>query len=82
LEEELDDDVVCQSLFNLYSGYLTNRALRGFQDFKMGQVICTLKYADDLLLLAKEEMVLQGMIGRLIEIGRCCGMKVNVEKLR
>jgi hypothetical protein len=48
----------------------------------MGQVICTLEYADDLLLLAKEEMVLQGMIGRLIEIGRCCGMNVNVEKLR
>ena len=46
----------------------------------MGQEICTLKYADDLLLLAKEEMVLQGMIGRLIEIGRCCGMKVNVGK--
>jgi hypothetical protein len=28
------------------------------------------KYADDLKLLAKEEMVLQGMIDRLTEIGR------------
>jgi hypothetical protein len=62
--------------------YLTNKALKEFRDFKIGQVICTVKYPDDLLLLAKEKMVLQGMIGRLIEIGRCCGMKVNVEKLR
>jgi hypothetical protein len=38
------------------------------------------KYADDLLLLAKEEMVLQDMINRLIEIGRCYRMEVNVEK--
>jgi len=34
------------------------------------------KYVDDLVLLPKEEAVLQGMIGRLIENGRCCGMEV------
>jgi len=38
------------------------------------------KYADGLAL--KEEAVLQVMIKRLIEIGRCYGMEVNVEKLR
>jgi hypothetical protein len=38
------------------------------------------KYADDLVLLTKKEMVLQGGIGRLTEIGRSCGMKMNVEK--
>jgi hypothetical protein len=38
------------------------------------------KYADDLVLLAKEEMVLQDMIDKLIEIGRCYGMDMNVEK--
>jgi hypothetical protein len=32
------------------------------------------------VLLAKEEKVLQDMIDKLIEIGRCCGMKMNVEK--
>jgi hypothetical protein len=32
------------------------------------------KYADDLVLLAKEEKVLQDMIDNLIEIGRCYGM--------
>jgi hypothetical protein len=36
------------------------------------------KYADDLVLLANEEMVLQGMMDRLIEIGRYYGMKMNV----
>jgi hypothetical protein len=38
------------------------------------------KYADELVLLAKEKMVLQGMIDRLIEIGRCYGVDMNVEK--
>ena len=38
------------------------------------------KYADDLELVAKEETVLQGMIDKLIEIGRCCGMEMNVGK--
>jgi hypothetical protein len=56
-------------LFNLFSEYLTKEALEGFGDFKIGgQIIRTVKYADDLVLLAKEEMVLQGMIDRLIEI--------------
>jgi len=32
--------------------------------------------------MAKEETVLQGMIDKLIEIGRCCGMKMNVEKTK
>ena len=39
-----------------------------------------MKYADDLVLLAKEEKVLQDMIDKLIEIGGCYGMEMNVEK--
>jgi hypothetical protein len=70
-------------LFNLYSEYLTKEALEGFGEFKIGgQVIHTVKFADDLVLLAREEKVLQGMIDRLIEIGRHCGMEMNVEKTR
>jgi len=33
-------------------------------------------------LLAKEEKVLQDMIDKLIEIGRCYGMGMNVEKTK
>jgi hypothetical protein len=40
------------------------------------------KYADDLVLMAKEETVLQGMIDKLIVIGRCYGMEMNVEKTK
>jgi hypothetical protein len=40
------------------------------------------KYADDLVLLAKEEKVLQDMIDKLIEIGRCYGMGMTVEKTK
>ena len=50
-------------------------------DFKIGgQIIQTVKYADDLVLMAKEETELQGMIDKLIEIRRCYGMEMNVEK--
>jgi hypothetical protein len=55
-------------LFNLYSECPTKEALEGFGDFKIGgQIIHTVKYADDLVLLAKEEKVLQDMIDKIIE---------------
>jgi len=70
-------------LFNLCSEYLTKKALEGLGDFKIGgKIIHTVKYADDLVLLAKEEKVLQDMIDKLIEIGRCYGMEINVEKTK
>jgi hypothetical protein len=40
------------------------------------------KYADDLVLLAREETALQGMVDRLIEIGRRYGMEMNVGKTK
>jgi hypothetical protein len=40
------------------------------------------KYADDLVLLAKEEKMLQDMIDKLFKIGRCYGMEMNVEKTK
>ena len=55
----------------------------GFGDFKIGgQIIHTVKYADDLVLLAKKEKVLQDMIHKLLEIGRFYGMKMNVEQTK
>ena len=52
----------------------------GLGDFKIGgQIIQTVKYADDLVLMAKEETVLQSMTDNLTEIGRCYGMEMNVE---
>jgi hypothetical protein len=70
-----------QILFNLFSECLTKEALEGFGNFKIaGKIIHTVKYADDFVLLAKEENVLQDIIDKLIEIGRCYGMEMNVEK--
>jgi hypothetical protein len=40
------------------------------------------RYADDLVLLAKKETVLQSMIYKPIEVGRGYGMEINVEKPR
>jgi len=68
---------------NLYSKCLTKEALEGFGDLKIGgQIIHTVKHTDDLVLLAKEEKVLQDLIDKLIEIGRCHGMEMNVEKTK
>ena len=65
---------VCDSIL-LINEYLSKEFLEGFEDLKMGgQAIRTVKYLDNLLLLAEEEVVL------LSEIGRCYGMKTNVEK--
>jgi uncharacterized protein (DUF433 family) len=50
-------------MFNLYSECPTKEALlEGFGDCKAEQVICTVKYADDLVVTAKEETVLEGAL--------------------
>jgi hypothetical protein len=68
-------------LFNFCSKYPTKEALERFGGLEIGgQVICTVKYADDLVLVATEETMLQGMIDKLSEIGRFYGMEMNVEK--
>ena len=49
-------------LFNFYSECLNKEPLEGVEDFKIGRkIIHTVKYVDDLVLLTKEETVLQGM---------------------
>ena len=68
-------------LFNLYSECLTKDAMDGLGDFNIGgQIIQTVKYADDLVLMAKEETVLQGITDKLTEIERCYGIEINVKK--
>jgi len=70
-------------LFILYSECFPKEALVGLGDFNIGgKIIQIVKYADDFVLMTKEETVLQGMIDKLIEIGRCDGMEINVEKIK
>jgi hypothetical protein len=47
--------------------YFTEEALKNVWDFKLRQVIHTVKYADGVVPLAMEELALQGMIYNLIE---------------
>jgi hypothetical protein len=81
LEEKLDEDAVCHQFYLTYTANTLPRKLwEGFGDFRIGgQVICTVKYAVDLVLLGKEET---RMIDRLTEIGRWYGMEINVEKTK
>ena len=52
-----------------------------FGVFKVGdKIIHTVKYTNNLQLLAKEDKVLQDLIDKLIEIGRCHGVEMNTEK--
>jgi hypothetical protein len=60
--------------------HLTRKFLHGSETSKIGQVIHTVKYTDDLVLLAKEEEVLQDMTERLSENEKCYRMDTNVEK--
>jgi hypothetical protein len=70
-------------LFNLYSECLTKEALDGLGDFNIGgKMSPTVKYADELEIMAKEETVLQGMIDKLVEIGRRYGMEMNVDQTK
>ena len=46
------------------------------------EVICAVKYADDFVLLSKEEMVLQGMIDGVPENSICCRTEMNVIKTK
>jgi hypothetical protein len=60
---------------------VTQESLEGFRDITIeGQVICTVKYADHLVLLGEEEAVLQGVTERQTKIGKCYGMEMNVGK--
>ena len=71
-------------LFNFHREYLTTEILKALEDFKTpGQVIRTVKHADDLVLLAKKRTtVLQGMTDRPTAIVTCCGTEINVEKTK
>jgi Reverse transcriptase (RNA-dependent DNA polymerase). len=54
-------------LFNLNSKHLAKEVLERFGDFTVGgQVICNVKYADDFMLLAKDETVIRDTMDRLI----------------
>jgi hypothetical protein len=55
-------------LLNLHRDYLTKRALEEFECSQLRQAIRTVKYANDHVLLAVEETMLQGMIDKLTEI--------------
>ena len=61
---------------------LPRKLWKGLETSKQEGKSFTVKYADDLVLLAKEEKVLQDMIDKLIEIGRCYGMEMDVEKTK
>jgi hypothetical protein len=49
-------------------------------DFQIGRVIGTVKYANDLVLLTKDEAALLGMTDGLTGSGICYGMEMNVKK--
>jgi hypothetical protein len=66
--------------FNLYSGYLSKKAPEGLRTG--APIINTVKYADDLVLLAKKGTILQGMTDRPVEFERRNGTEINAVNLR
>jgi hypothetical protein len=67
----------------MYSECLIKETLEGFGDFRIGgQIIQTVKYADEFILLTEDVKVLQDMIDNIIEIARCYGMEMNMVKTK
>jgi hypothetical protein len=56
--------------------------LKGFGHLNIRQVIGTVKYPDDLVIMTKEETALQGTTDRVTETGRFYGMETDVEKTK
>jgi hypothetical protein len=74
---------VSRIIFDLYSKYFASEVLEGFGEFKIGgDGIPTERHTDELVLLCNEESMLQGLINRLIEIGRYYAVEINMKKLR
>jgi len=84
LKKRLDKFALCHQFCSTCREIALPRKLsKGLETYKIGgQVILTVECADDLALLTKEEKVIQDMINRLIDVGRCYGMVMNVGKLR
>jgi hypothetical protein len=64
LEDELDRDAVYHRLYsNQTVSILQMKLLKGLETSNTERIelICTVEYADDLAILAKEEMVLEGV---------------------
>jgi hypothetical protein len=59
MDEESDMDSVCYWIYSTCAvSTLLRKLLKDFKNFKkIGQVICIVKYADDFVLLAKEEIM-------------------------
>ena len=56
-------------LFNLYSECLTKEALDGLGDFNIGgQIIQTMKYADDLVLMDKKKRCFKAWLINLLKL--------------
>jgi hypothetical protein len=63
LEEELEKDAVCHQFCSTCTKKALPRKLWGGLDFKIGgQIIHSVKYAVELVLLFKEKKVLQNII--------------------
>ena len=69
LEEELDKDAVCHQLCSTCTvNTLPRKLWIGLETSTSEGKLFKLKYTDDLVLMAKEETVLQGMINKLTEL--------------
>jgi hypothetical protein len=80
LAEEFEKDAVCRRLSSTCTANaLPRKPLNSLENSKYED---TVKCADDLVLLVEEEPLLQGVLERLIEIGRWYGMEINVDKTK
>ena len=67
-------------LFNLYSEFMIQEAMKGVEGIRFGGAnITNLRYADDAVLVAEKRRKIQKMIDRLNTTCKAYGMDINVE---
>jgi len=77
--EDVTEGCFCQRLYsNCTANTLPRKFHRGWRFQKRRASNCSVKFAHYRMLMAKEQKVLQSVIGRLIETGRCYGRNINV----
>jgi len=73
--------MTCTSIYaNCTKSILLKLLSKDYRDFQIAGKECrTAKYADEFVLLVKEESVLQGIVNTITEIGRCFAIEMNMD---
>ena len=72
--------IVSPFLFNFYAEYIMRNP--GLESRLLGEIINTIRYADDITLMAESEEELKSLFMKVKEESRKVGLKLNIQKTK